>query len=164
MSDRLKKLFATQNDEVIIYTAVIISSQSMGSVNLIKDFIGDIDINVDGTPTKFVGAMIEVPEQSILGSDDVDKGSIRFDRVGFEVVTKLRLLDNAPAFESVSVRILQYASDDLTSPQNDYTVYAANFNVGSRAVTIELTTQNLQKITRSDEIYNPSEFIGLENV
>ena len=164
MSDRLKKLFTTQNSKVVIYTAVIISSPTMGAVNLIKDFLGDLTLNVDGVPTVFNGAMVEVPEQSILGSDDVDKGEIKFDRIGYEVVTKLRLLDNAPIFEPVNVRIMQYTSDDVTAPQNDYTVYAANFNVGARAVTIELTTQNLQKITRSDEIYNPSEFIGLENV
>lgn len=164
MSERLKKLFVTQNSEIIIYTAVIISSPTMGAVNLVKDFIGDITFTVDGTPTVFSGAMVDVPEQSILGSDDVDKGEIKFDRIGYEVVEKLRLLDNAPLLEPVTVRIMQYLSDNTATPQNDYTVYAANFSVGIRAVTIELTTQNLNKITRSDEIYNPSEFIGLENV
>lgn len=163
MNDRLKKLFTTQNSKVVIDTAVIISSPTMGDVNLVKDLFGDFVFDVDGTPTTFSGAMVEVPEQSILGSDDVDKGQIQFDRVGYDVVTKLRLLDDAPTFEAVTVRILQY-EQDVTAPHSDYTVYAANFNVGSRAVTIELTTQNLQKMTRSDEIYDPAEFIGLENV
>lgn len=164
MSDRLKELFAGQNRKVVIYTAVIISSPTLGDVNLVKNVIGELVFTVDGTPTTFNGAMVEVPEQSILGSDDVDKGEIQFDRIGYEVVSKLRLLDDAPVLEPVTVRIMQYTSEDFTTPQNDYTVYAANFNVGARAVTIELTTQNLQKMTRADQIYDPSEFIGLENV
>ena len=164
MSDRLKELFAGQNRKVVIYTAVIISSPTLGDVNLVKNVIGELVFNVDGAPTTFDGAMVEVPEQSILGSDDVDKGEIQFDRIGYEVVSKLRLLDDAPVLEPVTVRIMQYTSEDFTAPQNDYTVYAANFNVGARAVTIELTTQNLQKMTRADQIYDPSEFIGLENV
>lgn len=164
MSDRLRQLFTTQNSKVVIYTAVIIKSPTLGAINLVKGVMGDLTFNVDGVPTVFNGSMVEVPEQSILGSDDVDKGNIQFDRIGYDVVTKLRLLDDAPVFEAVTVRILQYSSEDLTTPENDYTVYAANFNVSERAVTIELTTQNLQKMTRADQIYDPSEFIGLENV
>lgn len=164
MTDRLKQLFTTQNSKVVIYTAVIIESPTLGAINLVKNVMGNLVFKVDGADTTFDGAMVEVPEQSILGSDDVDKGEIQFDRIGYDVVSKLRLLDDAPTFEAITVRIMQYSSEDTTAPQNDYTVYAANFNIGSRAVTIELTTQNLQKITRADQIYDPSEFIGLENI
>lgn len=162
MNDELKQFFVTQDNERIVYTAVIISNPAFGEFRLVKNQIGSKTFNVDGINKVFTGAMVQIPEESILSSDDVDKGALSFDRVGFEVLKEVRKLDASPSLDATDVRVLRYL-EGVTAPQNDYSVLVESFKFGIRNVSLNLTTQNLSKSTKNDEIFDPQFFPGLQN-
>ena len=161
MTVALDKFFTTQNDTQAIYTAVIISHPAIDDERLIKDYIGTKTFNVDGVNLDFRGAAVEVPEQSILGSDDEDKGQLSFDRVGYDVLQKVLQIDNSATLEPATVRILTYKSD-IVFAQESYTVFIEKFNFTKRGVSFDLTTRNLNKATRNDQIMAPEDFPGLK--
>lgn len=163
MNNELKEFYTTQNSDKIIYYAFIISSDSMGEFRFVKNQTEDITFNVDSTPKIFSGISAELPEESMLSSDDTDKGEISFDRIGYDVITELRKLDNAPKFEAVNVRILQYIEGDL-DPQSDYSVFMGNFSASEREVTLTLTTQNLNKQAKGNKTYEPNIYVGLKGI
>ena len=162
MNDELKQFFITQDNERIVYTAVIISNPAFGEFRLVKNQIGNKTFNVDGVDKAFTGAMVQIPEESILSSDDVDKGALSFDRIGFEVLKEVRKLDASPSLDATDVRVLRYL-EGVTAPQNDYSVLVESFKFGIRNVSLNLTTQNLSKSTKNDEIFDPQFFPGLQN-
>ena len=162
MNDDLKQFFVTQDGEKIVYTAVIISNAAFGEFRLVKNQIGNKTFNVDGDNKEFMGAMVEIPEESILSSDDIDKGVLSFDRIGYEVLTEVRKLDESPLLDATEVRVLRYI-EGVEAPQNDYTVLVETFKFGIRSVSFELTTQNLNKSTKNNEIFDPQFFPGLKN-
>jgi hypothetical protein len=159
----IKEFFAKQESGRAVYTAVIIYHPAFGEFRLVKDYIGDITFNVDGVNKVFMGAMVQVPEESILSSDDVDKGKLSFDRVGYDVMSEVRKIDDYPTLVAAEVRVLTYI-EGVMAPQNDYSVFVENFNFSDRQVTLDLTTRNLSKSTKNDEIFDPDEFVGLRNV
>lgn len=162
MNDELKQFFVTQDNERIVYTTVIISNPAFGEFRLVKNQIGSKTFNVDGINKVFTGAMVQIPEESILSSDDVDKGALSFDRIGFEVLKEVRKLDASPSLDATDVRVLRYL-EGVTAPQNDYSVLVESFKFGIRNVSLNLTTQNLSKSTKNDEIFDPQFFPGLQN-
>lgn len=162
MNDELKQFFVTQDNERIVYTAVIISNPAFGEFRLVKNQIGNKTFNVDGINKVFTGAVVQIPEESILSSDDVDKGALSFDRIGFEVLKEVRKLDTSPSLDATDVRVLRYL-EGVTAPQNDYSVLVESFKFGIRNVSLNLTTQNLSKSTKNDEIFDPQFFPGLQN-
>lgn len=163
MSDTLKQFFVTQDGEKIHYTAVIISHPAIGDFRLVKNQIGNKTFNVDGVDQVFIGAMVDVPEESILSGDDNDKGQLTFSRIGYEVLSEVRKIDDWPTLEAAQVRVLSYLEGE-TAAQSDYSVLVENFNFTMREVSFDLTTQNLSKSTKNNEIFDPQEFIGLQNV
>jgi len=162
MSDELKQFFSTQDGEKTVYTAVIISNPAFGAFRLVKNQIGNKTFNVDGLDQVFMGAFVQVPEESILSSDDIDKGTLSFDRVGYEVLKEVRKLDDNPTLDATEVRVLRYL-EGVTAPQNDYSVLVETFKFGIRTVSFDLTTQNLNKSTKNNEIFDPQFFPGLQN-
>ena len=159
MTAELDEFFVTQNRDAAVYTAVIISHPAIEDERLIKDFIGNKTLNVDGVNYDFRGAAVEVPEQSILGSDDEDKGALTFNRIGYDVLSKLMQIDSHATLEAATVRILTYKSD-IVSAQESYTVIVDKFDFTERAVSLGLTTKNLNKETRNDQIIAPDDFPG----
>lgn len=159
MTVELDQFFTTQDKNNTVYTAVIISHPAIEDERLIKDYIGTKTLNVDGNNLEFKGAAVEVPEQSILGSDDEDKGALSFNRIGYDVLSKLMQIDNHATLEATTVRILTYKSD-IAAPQESYTVFVDKFNLDARSVSLDLTTRNLNKATRNDQIISPDDFPG----
>lgn len=162
MSDQLKQFFITEEENRATYVCVIISHSAFGDFYLVKDQIGDKVFNIDGIDRTFMGAMVKVPEESILASDDIDKGSVSFDRIGYEVLTEIKKLDNQFTLEPTVVRVLRFL-EGITAPQNDYSAFVESFNFGVRNVSFNLTSQNLSKSTKNDEIFDPKFFPGLQN-
>jgi len=163
MNDELKQFYVTQDAERIVYNAFIISSPTIGEFRFVTDQSDDLDLFVDGETKTFTGCIASIPEQSILSSDDVDKGEVSFDRVGFEVVSEIRKLDYAPTFEAVTVRFLTYLEGQQDALY-DYSAYMSNFTAGVRQVKIELTTENLEKQTKVNKIFDPAIYVGLQGL
>jgi len=163
MNDELKQFYVTQDSEKIVYNAFIISSPTIGEFRFVIDQSDNLDFYVDSEIKEFTGCAASIPEQSILSSDDVDKGEVSFDRVGFEVVSKIRKLDNSPTFESVTVRFLTYLEGERDALY-DYSAYMSNFTAGARQVKLSLTTENLEKQTKVNKIFDPSIYIGLKGL
>lgn len=158
----IKQFYITQDGEKAVYTAVIISHPAIGDFRLIKDYIGNKSFVVDGSTQEFMGAMVSVPEEAILSDDDIDKGTLSFSRIGYEVLNEVRKIDSYGKLEATTVRILKYL-EGSSSPQSDYTAYVETFDFGVRDVSFSLTTRNLSKSTKNNEIFDPRYFPGLEN-
>lgn len=163
MNDELKQFYVTQDSERIVYNTFIISSPTIGEFRFVIDQSDNLDFYVDGATKEFIGCAASIPEQSILSSDDVDKGEVSFNRIGFEVVSEIRKLDDAPTFEAVTVRFLTYL-DGEQDALYDYSVYMSNFTAGARQVKIQLTTENLEKQTKVNKIFDPSIYVGLQGL
>lgn len=163
MNDELKQFYVTQDSERIVYNAFIISSPTIGEFRFVIDQSDNLDFYVDSATKEFTGCVASIPEQSILSSDDVDKGEVAFDRVGFEVVSEMRKLDDAPTFEAVTVRFLTYLEGEQDALY-DYSAYMSNFTAGARQVKLALTTENLEKQTKVNKIYDPSIYVGLQGL
>lgn len=163
MNDELKQFYVTQDSGRIVYNAFIISSPTIGEFRFVIDQSDNLDFYVDGATKEFTGCVASMPEQSILSSDDVDKGEVAFDRVGFEVVSEMRKLDDAPTFEAVTVRFLTYLEGEQDALY-DYSTYISNFTAGARQVKLALTTENLEKQTKVNKIYDPSIYVGLQGL
>ena len=163
MNDELKQFYTVQDAESIVYNTFIISSPTMGEFRFVIDQSENLSFYVDGQTKEFIGCAASIPEQSILSSDDVDKGEVAFDRVGFEVVSEMRKLDDAPTFEAVTVRFLTYLEGEQDALY-DYSAYMSNFTAGARQVKLSLTTENLQKQTKVNKIFDPSIYVGLQGL
>ena len=66
----------------------------------------------------------------------------------------------------ISARLLQYRSDDLTTPVFDRTVYVDTDGIliNQESVNIKLAVSNPAKRTRKDLFYDPSIFVGLQSI
>ncbi len=163
MDAELKKFYTVQDADRIIYNAFIISSPTIGEFRFVIEQSKNISFYVDGELREFTGCEAAIPEQSILSSDDVDKGEVSFDRVGFQVVSEIRKLDDAPTFEAVTVRFLTYLEGEQDALY-DYSAYMSNFSAGARQVKLSLTTENLEKQTKVNKIFDPSIYVGLQGL
>jgi|GEM_PF-5947681 len=163
MNDELKQFYTTQDAERIVYNAFTISSPTIGEFRFVIEQSDNLDFYVDGATKEFIGCSASIPEQSILSSDDVDKGEVSFDRVGFEVVSEIRKLDYAPTFEAVTVRFLTYLEGEQDAVY-DYSAYMSSFSAGARQVKLSLTSENLEKQTKVNKIFDPSIYIGLQGL
>lgn len=159
MSD-LQQFYTTQPRAGRLLTAVEIKHPAINTVRLAKDQFQDQTLLVDGVNQTFKGASFAVPEQSILASDETEKGNLSFNRIGFEVLTELRKTDNYSGFESMVVRVFQYL-DGISTPVSDYSVFAEEVNLDARNVTITLTTENFEKQSKADQIFTADEFPGI---
>ena len=70
----VKSFFNAHEIDKKEWIAVEIKSPSIGAYRLIKDYLGDQVLNVDGVPVTFIGASVDLPELSIFQQDDTDKG------------------------------------------------------------------------------------------
>jgi adenylate cyclase class IV len=163
-SNEYKEFFQGQPRDKARWTCVEIKSPSIGAFRLIKDYIGDKDLNdLDGILRTFNGADVSVPEKAILASDDTEKGAIAFERIGYDALTEVRKLDNASSPEDVTVNVLTYFEGNL-DPDTYYQVYAKDFTFTKRGFEIALTTENLNKQTKANQIITADEFEGLRNI
>lgn len=163
-SNEYKEFFQGQPRDKAKWTCVEIKSPSIGAFRLIRDYIGDKQLNdLDGILRTFSGAKVSVPEKAILASDDTEKGSISFDRIGYAALSEVRKLDNANSPENVTINVLTYFEGNL-DPDTYYQVYSKDFTFTKRGFEIALTTENLNKQTKANQIITADEFEGLRNI
>lgn len=163
-SNEYKEFFQGQPSDKARWTCVEIKSPSIGAFRLIKDYMGDKQLNdLGGVLQTFKGINVSVPEKAILASDDTEKGSISFERIGYDALTKIRPLDNANSPEDVAINVLTYFEGSL-DPDTYYRVYAKEFTFTKRGFEIALTTENLNKQTKANQIITADEFEGLRNI
>lgn len=161
MTQEAEQFFSSQQSGVNVYTCVEIRNDLAGILyRLVKDNFGEKSFIIDGQTQTFIGSGFEVPEQEILTGDDTEKGELNFSRVGYDVATEVRKLDELNDFESLKIRVLQYIGVG-GEPQADYTVYSGDISFDARNVTIKLTTENFEKQTRADKIATTDKIPGI---
>lgn len=161
MTQEAEQFFSSQQSGINLYTCIEIRNDAANILyRLVKDNFGEKSFIIDGQTQVFTGSGFEVPEQEILTGDDTEKGELTFSRIGYEVVTQVRKLDDLSELESLKIRVLQYIGEG-GEPQADYTVYSGDISFNSRDVTITLTTENFEKQTRADKIATTDKIPGI---
>lgn len=161
MTQEVEQFFTTQQAFKTIYTCVEIRNDAASILfRLVKGNFGSKQFIVDGVLRDFTGSGFEVPEQEILAGDETEKGSLRFGRIGYQVATEIRKLDNVVSLSPLTIRVLQYL-DIGGQPQSDYTVYSSDIKMTMRDVEITLTTENFEKQTRADKIVTTDKYPGV---
>lgn len=142
------------------YMCVIISAPSITPFRLVKGIAEGGTFTVDGVDYFFEGSGFEAPELSQLQNDDTEKGTLSFNRVGYNVRAIEKQIGG---LEKVTVRILTYLGNKTTT-QSDFTYEAGSINYDESTVSIPLRATNYAKVAAAQQIYTAEEFPALENL
>lgn len=166
-SDEQRQYFNKRPANVIYYEAVEFYHPDFGYIRLVGNQYKDKAFSVDSVSQTFQAVSMQVPTVTNQSTDDTQAGTIVFGRIGVDVRKKLEMITPSGAINyPISARLLQYRSDDLTTPVYDRTVYVDTDGIliNQESVNIKLAVSNPAKRTRKDLFYDPSIFVGLQSI
>lgn len=125
----------------------------------------DKDFMVSGQMETFQAVSCEIPDVTSQDTDSNNVGSIRFGRIGTDVVEYLQAIDSGvliPSDTVIEVRLALYEGES-TTPMFERIVYVGKdgVSIGSQSVSINLQVDNPAKI-QYVPFYNTDDYIGLE--
>lgn len=143
------------------YLGVIFHHPNAGTKRLLQNVPYDLDLLVDSIAQTFLGTAMQIPEEIKLDTDETDKGTITFGRIGADVRAFVDAIGISQT--PITARVLTWLGE-ASNPVNDITLNVGSIAMTESEVQIKLTLGNDNFIGRADEVYTADEYVGLKFV
>ena len=161
-SQAQREWWAKRPKDRLKYMAVVFYHPDFGYIRLVGNQQSDKSLGGN----TFQAVSMVLPSVTNQSSDNQSPGSIQFGRIGTDVRRKLMQITPLGAIKyPITAQLLQF-EQGIFEPIYDRSLFVASngIQIGSDNVNIQLAIDNPSKLTDKKSFYDPSEWVGLQNL
>lgn len=161
-SDSQREYWVKRPADIAKYDTAVFYHPDFGVIRLIANQFSDKVLNGNS----YQAVSMQIPSVTNQTTDTTKAGTVQFGRIGTDVRKALKKITPVGAIKNPITATLQQFEEGIEMPiyERQLFVDRSGIRINADSVTIQLSVDNPSKLTNKKAFYDPSEWVGLQNI